>query len=341
MTDFDAVLIVSFGGPEGPEDVMPFLRNVVRGKNIPDERLNSVAHHYELFDGISPINEQNRQLMGALRSELDLHKIDLPIYWGNRNWHPMLADTLKEMKEAGIKYAIAFVTSAYSSYSGCRQYREDIERARAEVGEGAPLIDKVPVFYDQLGFLEANEERLRQALATLEPSSIVGTHVAFTAHSIPMSMANSCRYQNQLMEVAQALATRVGIHNWKLVFQSRSGPPSQPWLEPDINDHIRSLHESGVKNIIVAPIGFVSDHMEIVYDLDTEASKLCAELGINMVRSKTVGTHPAFISMIRKLIVETIEKSPNKVAKDDTTKSDLCSVTCCTYSPQPGARPTS
>lgn len=278
MKDCDAILVVSFGGPEGMDDVMPFLRNVVKGKNIPDERLRSVAHHYELFGGISPINEQNRQLITALKTELASHQIDLPIYWGNRNWHPLLADTLREMKEAGVKRAVAFVTSAYSSYSGCRQYREDIERARAAVGDDAPVIDKIRVFYDQPGFLDANEDRLREALKKLDASSIEDIHIAFTAHSIPLSMAQGCRYHSQLMTVAQSLAARVGASNWKLVFQSRSGPPSQPWLEPDINDHIRSLHQMGVRNIVVSPIGFVSDHMEIIYDLDTEASTLCAEL---------------------------------------------------------------
>lgn len=331
MTAFDAILIVSFGGPEGPEDVMPFLRNVVRGKNIPDERLQSVAHHYQLFGGISPINEQNRELIAALRAELDLHNIDLPIYWGNRNWHPLLADTLRQMMQAGRKRAVAFVTSAYSSYSGCRQYREDIERARTEVGDTAPLVDKLRVFYDHPGFLAANEQRLREALDKLAPADIALAHIAFTAHSIPVTMADGCRYTSQLAAVAKELAVRVGQNNWKLVFQSRSGPPSQLWLEPDINDHIRALHESGVRNIIVAPIGFVSDHMEIVYDLDTEVSRLCAGLGINMVRAKTAGTHHAYVSMIRELIVEAIEagRAPEVSAADN--QSELCGPSCCTY----------
>ncbi len=333
MSSFDAILIVSFGGPEGPADVMPFLRNVVRGKNIPDQRLVAVAHHYDLFGGISPINGQNRRLISALEAELASQKIKLPVYWGNRNWHPLLADTIKQMKDAGVKRAVAFVTSAYSSYSGCRQYREDIERACAEVGDGAPVVDKVRVFYDQPGFLVANEHHLRQALAALNPIDVKDVHVAFSAHSIPISMADGCRYYSQLMTVAQTLSERIAIRNWKLVFQSRSGPPSQPWLEPDINDHIRSLHESGVKNIVVAPIGFVSDHMEIVYDLDTEARQLCAELGINMVRAQTVGTHPAFITMIRELIVDTIEGRSNASAEPE-----LCSVTCCIYRPDPASR---
>lgn len=338
MTAFDAILIVSFGGPEGPEDVMPFLRNVVRGKNIPDERLQSVAHHYELFGGVSPINEQNRQLITALRAELDLHKIDLPIYWGNRNWHPLLPDTLRQMMRAGVKRAVAFVTSAYSSYSGCRQYKEDIERARAEVGDTAPLVEKLRVFYDHPGFLAANEQRLREALGELATSAIADAHVAFTAHSIPITMADGCLYTSQLAAVANELAQRVGISNWELVFQSRSGPPSQRWLEPDINDHILSLHESGVRNVIVAPIGFVSDHMEILYDLDTEASRLCSELSINMVRAKTVGTHTAYVSMIRELIVEAIQNgaAPQLISPDKQT--EFCAADCCTYIREPVSR---
>jgi ferrochelatase len=338
MNKFDAVLVVSFGGPESPDDVMPFLRNVVRGKNIPDERLQAVAHHYQLFAGISPINGQNRRLIAALRAELDEHQIDLPIYWGNRNWNPMLEDTVAAMATAGVRRALAFVTSAYSSYSGCRQYLEDIERACATVGPQAPVIEKLRVYYNQPGFLEANVELLRRVVMSLDTASKDEVHVAFSAHSIPISMAKGCRYTEQLVEVAQTVASGVGIRNWKLVFQSRSGPPTQPWLEPDICEHIRSLSQSGVKNLVVAPIGFVSDHMEVVFDLDTEAAQLCTKLGMNMVRAETVGTHPAFVRMIRELVVEGMHGEAGSGSMTVRSDTDLCGASCCPYSVDPLAR---
>jgi ferrochelatase len=327
---FDAILLLSFGGPEGPDDVMPFLRNVVRGKNVPDERLRAVAHHYELFGGVSPINEQNRKLIAAIEPQLRTNNINLPIYWGNRNWHPMLEDTVAEMASAGIKRAIAFATSAYSSYSGCRQYLEDIDRACAAVGANAPEIEKIKPFYGEKGFRDANFDRLREAICELQPANLDDVHVAFTAHSIPLSMAKGCNYENQLTEVAHALASRSAIRNWDLVFQSRSGPPAIPWLAPDINDHLVACHRASVQQVVVAPIGFVSDHMEVIYDLDIEAKALCKQLGLKMVRAQTVGTHPAFVRMICQLISKQIAETNDDIPCDVELES--CGADCCIYS---------
>jgi ferrochelatase len=238
---YDALLVVSFGGPEAPDEVMPFLENVLRGRNVPRERMLEVAHHYEMFGGVSPINGQNRALIHALERELSENALDLPVYWGNRNWHPLLADTLRQMRDKGVRRALAFVTSAYSSYSGCRQYREDIERARAAVGEGAPQVDKLRVFYNHPDFIAPNVENLQAALARIPSERRAAAHVAFTAHSIPLSMASNCDYQAQLSETCRLVAEGAGHARWQLVFQSRSGSPAQPWLEPDICDHLREL----------------------------------------------------------------------------------------------------
>lgn len=331
MTEnYDAILLVSFGGPEGMNDVMPFLENVLRGRNVPPERMHAVAHHYELFDGVSPINQQNRNLIEALKSELDTSEINLPIYWGNRNWHPMLADTLKQMQNDGIQKALAFVTSAYSSYSSCRQYRENIAAALEQLGPDRTLqIEKLRVFYNHPGFVEANTERLENALQQFgDKRSQV--HVAFTAHSIPTSMATTCDYESQLKETAQLVAEKVGTTNWQLCYQSRSGPATQPWLEPDICDLIRKLHEQGVDKLVVAPIGFVSDHMEIKFDLDTEAKELCDQLGVQMVRAGTVGTHPAFVRMIRQLIEEKMNSETERLALGvNGPRADVCASDCC------------
>jgi len=316
--DYDALLIVSFGGPEGMDEVMPFLENVLRGRNVPRERLLDVAKHYELFDGISPINRHNRDLIAALKDELAARGPAMPIYWGNRNWHPMLADTVRQMAGDGIQHAMALVTSAYNSYSSCRQYLEDIERAREAVGASAPPIDKLRAFYNHPGFIEANIENVRRAFAQIPGQRQAVAHIVFTAHSIPVTMAENCEYEAQLNEAAQLVAdgvfatTRVTPereNHYKLVFQSRSGPPSQPWLGPDVCDYLKELHERGVTDVVIAPIGFVSDHMEVLYDLDTEARVLCEELGMNMVRAATAGTHPSFIRMVRELIMERIDPS--------------------------------
>lgn len=301
---YDAVLIVSFGGPERPEDVMPFLENVTRGRKVPRERLLEVAEHYYRFGGKSPINDQCRELIAALRNELALNGPDLPVYWGNRNWHPFLADTLRQMRDDRVRHAAAFVTSAYSSYSGCRQYRENIAAAQAEIGAGAPAIDKLPVFYNHPSFIEACAERVREALGPVlrfEPNSF---RLVISAHSISCSMAETSNYERQLRETSRLVAEAVGFDGWDLVFQSRSGPPNQAWLRPDILDHLRALHQQGVRNVLVAPLGFVSDHLEVLYDLDVEAAELARALGMTFVRARTAGTHPTFIKMIRQLILE-------------------------------------
>jgi protoporphyrin/coproporphyrin ferrochelatase len=304
---YDAVLVLSFGGPEKPDDVIPFLENVLRDKNVPRQRLLEVAEHYYLFDGRSPINGQNRELIEALRTDLKEHGIDLPVYWGNRNWHPFLASTLAEMRSAGVRRALAFVTSAFSSYSGCRQYLDDIERARAEIGAGAPIIDKLRGFYNHPGFIATMADRVRAAFAELPVERRISAKMIFTAHSIPVAMAAVSPYLSQLEEACRLTAAAVGQSDWTLAFQSRSGSPSQPWLEPDIGDALRRAASERVPDVVVVPIGFVSDHMEVLYDLDTEASALAASLGINMVRAGTAGSHPRFVTMIRELIMETMD----------------------------------
>jgi ferrochelatase len=327
---YDALLLVSFGGPEGMQEVMPFLENVLRGRNVPAERMRAVAHHYELFGGVSPINEQNRALMAALKDDFAASGLKLPIYWGNRNWHPLLADTLREMADDGIEHALAFVTSAYSSYSGCRQYRENIERARAEVGERAPRVDKLRVFYNHPGFVEPNAENLRAALEQIPSERRREARVAFSAHSIPMSMATNCDYQAQLLETCLLVAERAGHENWRLVFQSRSGAPTQAWLEPDILDYLRELKREGARDVVIAPVGFISDHMEVLYDLDIEARQLSEELQLNMIRAATVGTHPTFIKMIRQLILERLDANPLRLALGTRPAShDVCPTDCC------------
>lgn len=307
MREYDAVLLVSFGGPEKPDEVMPFLENVTRGRGVPRERLLGVAEHYHHFGGRSPINDQNRALMAALERELERHGPKLPVYWGNRNWHPLLADTIRQMKQDGIRRAVAFVTSAFSSYSGCRQYKENIARACAEVGEGAPEIDKLRVFSDHPAFLEVIRQEALDALRELPPELRNEAYFLFTAHSIPTAMADTCRYAEQLQQASAEVARLLKRDRYRLVYQSRSGAPTQPWLEPDILDAIRELHQQGVRSLVIVPIGFVSDHIEILYDLDTEARALCEELGVSMARAATTGTHPYFVRMIRELILERME----------------------------------
>jgi ferrochelatase len=305
---FDAILILSFGGPEGMEEVMPFLENVLRGRNVPRERMLEVAHHYELFNGVSPINGQNRALIAALRRELEEHGPRLSVYWGNRNWHPLLADTVRQMAADGIQNALCFATSAYSSYSSCRQYQENIARAREEVGARAPRIEKLRVFYNHPGFIAANAGNVRAAFEQIPFERRAGARLAFTAHSIPKAMADNSDYEAQLLEASRLVAESAGLEEWRLVFQSRSGAPTQAWLEPDICDYLRELKVYGVSDTVVSPIGFISDHMEVLYDLDTEARALAEELGINLVRAATAGTHTAFIKMIRELILERMDE---------------------------------
>lgn len=343
---YDALLVVSFGGPDGPEDVLPFLENVLRGRNVPRERMLEVAEHYHHFGGRSPINEQNRTLITALQKEFAAHGLKLPIYWGNRNWHPLLPDTLRQMAADGVQRALAFVTSAYSSYSSCRQYRENIAAAQAEVGSDVPHIDKLRVFFNHPGFIEALIERTREALEQVPSPRRENAELVFTAHSIPRAMAEGCRYEDQLNEACRLVAdglgdslshsARAGVRvPWRLVYQSRSGPSQQAWLEPDICDYLKSGQAgSPSQDIVVVPIGFISDHMEVLYDLDTEVRQLCERLGINMVRAATVGTHPRFVQMIRELVEERISDSPQRVAVGPLGPSDdVCPADCCLYTP--------
>jgi ferrochelatase len=315
------------------DEVMPFLENVLRGRNVPLERMRAVAHHYEMFDGVSPINSQNRTLIATLEKELEANGPRLPVYWGNRNWHPMLADALRQMKADGIKNALAFFTSAYSSYSGCRQYREDIMRARDEVGAGTPQVEKLRAFYNHPGFIEPNVENIRAAINQIPEERRERVQIAFTAHSIPLSMAENCSYQAQLLETCRLVAAGASHARWRLVFQSRSGPPAQPWLEPDICDYLRELKEAGTEDVVIAPIGFISDHMEVIYDLDTEARALCGKIGMNMVRASTVGAHPTFVKMIRELILErTVPDYPKHFAGTRGASHDVCPADCCLMS---------
>lgn len=325
MAEYDALLLVSFGGPEGMEDVMPFLENVLRGRNVPRERMFGVARHYEMFGGVSPINQQNRDLIAALKVEFETRGPNLPIYWGNRNWHPLLPDTLRQMADDGVRNALAFVTSAYSSYSSCRQYRENIAAAQEKAGPDAPRVDKLRAFYNHPLFIEANVDHVREAWSQVDGQA----ELVFTAHSIPESMAANCDYATQLEEAGGLIADALGIDRWRVVYQSRSGSPLQPWLGPDIADCLHELNARGIRNVVVAPIGFVSDHMEIVYDLDFEAQKIAQELGIKMVRAATAGTHSAFVKMIRELMLERIHNEPPRFLGSRGPVHDVCPADCC------------
>jgi ferrochelatase len=328
ISSYDAILLVSFGGPEKPEDVMPFLENVALGRNVPYERLLEVAEHYHHFGGKSPLNDQCRELIGALEQELAEHGPKLPIYWANRNWHPLLPDTLRKMRDDGIQRALAFVTSAYSSYSGCRQYREKIAAAQQAVGPGAPAIDKIRAFYNHPHFIEPSADRLKESLVKF--GSERKLYVLFTAHSIPVAMAQTSDYVKQLEETCRLVAEAAGVQHWKLVYQSRSGAPGTPWLEPDILEYLEKIYDLGVRDVVVSPIGFISDHMEVLYDLDIEAKDLAVELGMTLVRSRTVGTHPAFIRMIRELIAERVLPDQPKLAIGKYGPShDVCAADCC------------
>ena len=319
MNSFDALLVVSFGGPEKHEDVLPFLENVLRGKNVPRERLLEVAEHYYHFDGRSPINDQNKQLIAALEDECKSSGVAMPVYWGNRNWHPFLADTLKQMQTDGIRRAAAFTTSAFGSYSGCRQYREDIARAQEAAGAQAIIIEKLPNFCGRDEFIEAMTDRVRAAMAELSPAKQSGAghpqaehsgaghlkaeQLIFTAHSIPVNMADASPYVRQLEEASARVAAACGMSNWTLVYQSRSGPPTQPWLSPDVCEYLREQHAAGLQSVVICPIGFISDHMEVLYDLDTEARALCDQLGLKMVRAGTAGAHPKLVSMVCDMLL--------------------------------------
>lgn len=327
---YDALLYMSFGGPEGLEDVMPFLENVLRGKPVPEARKREVAHHYEAFGGVSPLNAQNREIIAALEAELAANGPKLPVYFGNRNWHPLVTDTIQTMYKDGVRHFLVFTTSAFSCYSGCRQYREDIQRACDAVAPGQLTFHKIRVFFNHPDFIAMNVERISDAARELGITPAQAT-VAFTAHSIPQAMADRCQYEPQLQEACRLVAEQLGLSNWQLVYQSRSGPPSMPWLEPDICDHIRELHRgSKPDNLIILPIGFLSDHMEVLFDLDTEARELCDELGIRMARAQTVGNHPRFAAMVRELIEErAMNLSTRRTVGSLPAKHDVCPETCC------------
>jgi ferrochelatase len=335
---YDALLLLSFGGPEGPDDVMPFLENVTRGRGVPRERLLQVAEHYHHFGGISPINAHNRALITAIEAALAARGTSLPIYFGNRNWHPFVRDTLVQMKSDGVGRALVFVTSAFGSYSGCRQYQEDLAAARAEL-EGAPALDKIRLFYDHPGFVEAQAARVEDALESLPSEHREGARLVFTAHSVPMSMAKSGPYVPQLEEAARLVAARVGRDAFDLVWQSRSGPPSVPWLEPDVCDHLDALADRGEKAVVIVPIGFLSDHMEVVWDLDHEARDRALARGLAFARAGTVGVHPRFVEAIVELLEERTRDTPRKALGVLGVSGDDCARECCPKPQRPAPPP--
>lgn len=348
---YDALLLLSFGGPEQPDDVMPFLRRVTAGRGIPDERLAEVAEHYHHFGGRSPINDQNRALLAALRAELAARGIDLPVVWGNRNWAPFVTDALRQAAADGARRVLVLATSAYASYSGCRQYREDLAAALLELAEEDVdlQLDKLRHYFDAPGFVAANARALRAAFERLPEHVRDGAHVAFVTHSIPDAMAETAgpegdAYVRQHEDVAAAVAGMVRAETglelpYELVYCSRSGPPSQPWTEPDVNDHLEALHSSGVPAVVVAPIGFVSDHMEVVFDLDTEARETANRLGLPMERAATAGVDPDFVAGLVELVLERAaaeraaagqEPPPPRPSAGALGPShDVCPVGCC------------
>lgn len=345
---YDAFVLVSFGGPEGPDDVMPFLRNVTRGRGVPDERLAEVAGHYRHFGGVSPINAQCRALLAAIGAEFAAHGIDLPVYWGNRNWDPYLTGTAERMRADGVTRALAFVTSPYGSYSSCRQYLDDIARA---TGEG-PTIDKLRHYHDHPGHIAPHADAVRAALASLPAQRRTTTRLVFTAHSVPTAMAATAgpsgsdnsgsaasaatqrpravgRYEAQLREVAALVAAQAAPElAWDLVWQSRSGPPQVPWLEPDVSEHLTALAAAGTTSVVVSPIGFISDHIEVLWDLDNEAAQTAHALGLDFARAATPGTDPRFVAMIRELVQERIAGAPRR-ALGSVPTWDFCEPDCC------------
>jgi ferrochelatase len=347
---YDAILLAGFGGPEGQDDVIPFLRNVTRGRGIPDERLEEVAHHYRHFDGVSPINAQNRALKAALEAEIARRGIDLPVYWGNRNWAPYLEEAVQDASAAGDTTLLAIATSAYSSFSSCRQYREDFARVLEATGLGETVtIDKVRQFFDHPGFVATFVEGVRAAVAGfladgIAPSAI---RVLFSTHSIPLADAERSgprdvdwgeggAYAAQHRAVAELVMGEVAASTaeigWELVYQSRSGPPSQPWLEPDVNDVIAGLPAQGIEAVAIVPLGFVSDHMEVLWDLDTEAMEAAAEAGVRAVRTPTPGVDPAYVSGLVDLIQERLRGTPAADRPHATSLGpwfDVCRPGCC------------
>jgi protoporphyrin/coproporphyrin ferrochelatase len=347
MPDYDAFLLVSFGGPEGSADVLPFLENVTRGRGVPRQRLAEVARHYDLFGGVSPINQQCRDLLTAIGKDFAAAGIDLPLYWGNRNWHPYLGDTVTRMAAGGVRHAIAFVTSAYGSYSSCRQYLDDIEAARAQAGPGAPRIDKIRHFFNHPGFIGPTTQAARAAIGRLPAAVSDDAWLVFTAHSVPEVTAAASGpagglYPAQLAEAARLVAEELAgaeghERQWRLAYQSRSGPPSVPWLGPDVGDLLTELAAGRVPAVVVIPVGFVSDHVEVLFDLDTEAAQLARGLGLPMARAATPGTDPRFVAMITELVAERRGRPARPAALGRLPAGpDLCQDDCCRM---PAARP--
>ena len=347
---YDALLLVSFGGPEGPDDVLPFLENVTRGRGIPRERLLEVGEHYFGFGGVSPINAQNRALVKAVQADFATHGMDLPVYWGNRNWSPYLTDELARLVDDGHDRVLVLLTSAYSSYSGCRQYRENLAVAVAPLGDRAPKVDRIRHYFNHPGFVEAMVTSTVVALGDLPADVRQGARLVFVTHSIPTSMEETSgpggdAYSRQHRDVARLVTAGVAAatgtdHALDLVYCSRSGPPSQPWLEPDVNDHLESLVADGVPAAVLVPIGFVSDHMEVKYDLDTEARATAERLGLPIARAATVGTDPAFVAAVRELVLERAAlvrgETPVRRALGELGPShDVCPAGCCPNASDP------
>ncbi|WP_459546371.1 ferrochelatase [Nocardia sp. X0981] len=347
----DALLLLSFGGPEGPEDVLPFLENVTRGRGVPPERLAEVAEHYLHFGGVSPINALNRDIIAAVERELTRAGLDLPVYFGNRNWHPMVEDTLGRMTADGVRSALVFPTSAWGGYSGCRQYHEDIVRARAAVGDGAPQLVKLRHYFDHPLLVAAFADAIRTAATTLPSGRRETTRLVFTAHSVPVAADTAAGppadggrlYSRQVAEAARLCAAAAGFADYDVVWQSRSGPPQVPWLEPDIVDHLETLPGNGFDAVIVCPVGFVSDHLEVIWDLDNEAAEKAAELDIAFARAATPGTDPRFAELVVELIGEHLRELPPRRLGEVpgygcTADGELCAPGCCAPVRRPAGR---
>jgi len=332
VTEFDSILLTSFGGPEESKDVKPFLENIASGRNIPPERLAQVEEQYGLYGGVSPINHQNRELIAALQVELSSNGIHLPIYFGNRNWKPYLKDTLRDLYNDGKRNVLALVTSAFGSYSGCRQYQEDLEKAVVSLKVKDLHIKKARLYWNHPGFFEAMCDRLSSTLQSIDMKNVGRVRIIFTAHSIPATWEKSSPYRSQLLDFSKTLSETVAPDlDWDLVFQSRSGPASVPWLEPDVIDHLGTLQSLGTDLVVITPIGFISDHMEVMYDLDNKAVSHAKNLGMASRRTPTVGTHPAFIKGLRQLIEEHLGDQAPLVAFGE---SWTCTPTCCSISKQ-------
>ena len=345
---YDALLLLSFGGPEGLDDVRPFLENVVRGRGVPPERLDAVEEHYRHFGGVSPLNARNRELIAAIRE-----RTDLPVYFGNRNWHPMVEDTVAAMARAGVRRALVFATSAYGGYSACRQYHEDIARARGAAGPGAPELVKLRHFFDHPAFVAANADAVRAARDTLPAELRGAARVVFTAHSVPAAADAAAgvatdgghRYSRQVAEAARLVAAELGLGTYDVVWQSRSGPPQVPWLEPDIVDHLDALAADGVPAVVVTPVGFVSDHVEVIWDLDTEARERAGELGLAFARAATAGPDPRFADMVVELVDEHVHRAAPRALSADVPSAGCtanglpCAVDCCVPGRPAATRP--